>query len=130
MSNIVKGVVMNKKYLLLYKEYMLNSMFHLTNSNNRARANICDDCDGSCVSGSSGSSGRSGRSGCIGSKYRQMNIFNNALALPRPSALTIPRPSALVVVKSSVPSLSQLSQLSQLCSKLCSDNIHNDCICL
>ncbi len=118
MSNIVKGVVMNKKYLLLYKEYMLNSMFHLTNSNNRARANICDDCDGSCVSGSSG------RSGCIGSKYRQMNIFNNALALPRPSALTIPRPSALVVVKSSVPSL------SQLCSKLCSDNIHNDCICL
>ncbi len=132
MSNIVKGVVMNKKYLLLYKEYMLNSMFHLTNSNNRARANICDDCDGSCVSGSSGSSGRSGRSGCIGSKYRQMNIFNNALTIPRPSALTIPRPSALtiprpsalVVVKSSVPSL------SQLCSKLCSDNIHNDCICL
>jgi hypothetical protein len=110
MSNIVKGVVTNNKYLLLYKEYMLNSMFHLTNSNNRARANICDDCDGSCVSDSSGSSGRSG---CIGSKYRQMNIFNNALALPRPSALTIPRPSALtiprpsalVVVKSSVPSL-------------------------
>jgi hypothetical protein len=116
MSNIVKGVVMNNKYLLLYKEYMLNSMFQLTNSNNRARANYkgcCDDCDGSCVSSVSGD----GHDG----KYKQVNIFNNALALPRPSALTIPRPSALVVVKSSVP---------PLCSKLCSDNIHNDCICL
>jgi len=126
MSNIVKGVVMNNKYLLLYKEYMLNSMFQLTNSNNRARANYkgcCDDCDGSCVSGVSGGSGGSGVSvsgrhfgnGHDG-KYKQVNIFNNALALPRPSAL--------VVVKSSVP---------PLCSKLCSgssDNIHNDCICL
>jgi hypothetical protein len=42
-----------------------------------------------------------------------VNIFHNALALPRPNSL--------VVVKSSVP---------PLCSKLCSDNIHNDCICL
>ena len=129
MSNIVKGVVMNNKYLLLYKEYMLNNMFHLTNSNNRVRVNYkgcCDDCDGSCVSGSSRHIG----------KYRQANIFNNALALPRPnsltlprpSALTIPRPSALVVVKSSAPPLPPLTLL--LCSKLCSDNIHNDCICL
>ena len=113
MSNIVKGVVMNNKYLLLYKEYMLNNMFYLTNNNNRVRANVCDDCDGSCVSG--GGSGRSGR-GCISRssrKYRQVNIFHNALALPRPNSL--------VVVKSSVP---------PLCSKLCSDNIHNDCICL
>ena len=93
MSNIVKGVVMNNKYLLLYKEYMLNSMYHLTNSNNRARANVCDDCDGSCISG-----GGSGWSGCIarsGSKYRQVIIFNNALA--------IPSPNALVVVKSTAP---------------------------
>jgi hypothetical protein len=123
MSNIVKGVVMNNKYLLLYKEYMLNNMFHLTNNNNRARVNYkdcCDDCDGSCVSGSGGSGG---------SKYRQVNIFNNALALPRPSALTLPRPSALVVFKSSVPSQSPLTLL--LFSKLCSgDNIHNNCICL
>uniref|UniRef100_A0A6C0K7J8 Uncharacterized protein n=1 Tax=viral metagenome TaxID=1070528 RepID=A0A6C0K7J8_9ZZZZ len=120
MSNIVKGVVMNNKYLLLYNEYMLNNMFHLTNSNNRTRVNYkgcCDDCDGSCVGGSGGSSGSGG------SKYRQVNIFNNALALPRPSALSIPRPSALVVVKSSVPQ----SLFSKLCS---SDNIHNDCICL
>ena len=99
MSNIVKGVVMNNKYLLLYKEYMLNSMYHLTNSNNRARANVCDDCDGSCISGGgSGSSGWSGSSGCIarsGSKYRQVIIFNNALA--------IPSPNALVVVKSTTP---------------------------
>jgi hypothetical protein len=116
MSNIVKGVVMNNKYLLLYKEYMLNSMFQLTNSNNRARANYkgcCDDCDGSCVSGVS--SGRHFGNGHDG-KYKQVNIFNNALALPSPSAL--------VVVKSSVP------PLTPLCSKLCSDNIHNDCICL
>ena len=123
MSNIVKGVVMNNKYLLLYKEYMLNNMFRLTNSNNRARVNYkgcCDDCNGSCVSGSGGSGGSGG------SKYRQVNIFNNALALPRPSALMLPRPSALVVVKSSVPSQ---SLFSKLCSGV-SDNIHNDCICL
>ncbi len=125
MSNIVKGVVMNNKYLLLYNEYMLNNMFHLTNSNNRALANYkgcCDDCDGSCVSGSGGSGGSGG------GKYRQVNIFNNALALPRPSALMLPRPSALVVVKSSVPQSAQ-SLFSKLCSGV-SDNIHNDCICL
>jgi len=114
MSNIVKGIVVNNKYLLLYKEYMLNNMYRLTNSNNRARANYkgcCDDCDGSCVSvsGVSGVSGGdpkgSGRHFGNGhdGKYKQVNIFNNALALPRPSALALPRPSALVVVKSSVP---------------------------
>jgi hypothetical protein len=128
MSNIVKGVVMNNKYLLLYNEYMLNSIYRL--NNNRARVNYkgcCDDCDGSCVSGSGGSGG---------GKYRQVNIFNNALALPRPSALSIPRPSALsiprpsalVVVKSSVPQSAQ-SLFSKLCSGV-GDNIHNDCICL
>jgi hypothetical protein len=85
MSNIVKGVVMNNKYLLLYKEYMLNSIYRL--NNNRARANGCGDCDGSCVSGSS--------------KYRKVNIFNNALALPRPSSLTIPRPSSLTIPRPS-----------------------------
>jgi hypothetical protein len=114
MSNIVKGVVMNNKYLLLYNEYMLNSIYRL--NNNRTLANCCDDCDGSCVGGSGGS------------KYRQVNIFNNALALPRPSALSIPRPSALVVVKSSVPQSAQ-SLFSKLCSGV-SNNIHNDCICL
>lgn len=77
MSNIVKGVIMNNKYLLLYNEYMLNSIYRL---NNRTLANGCGDCDGSCVGS--------------GSKYRQLNIFNNALALPRPSALMLPRPSA------------------------------------
>jgi hypothetical protein len=74
MSNIVKGVVMNNKYLLLYNEYILNSIYRL--NNNRTLANGCGDCDGSCVGGSGGSGG----------KYRQVNIFNNALALPRPSA--------------------------------------------
>jgi hypothetical protein len=104
MSNIVKGIVVNNKYLLLYNEYMLNNMYRLTNSNNRVRANYkgccddCDDCDGSCVGSGSGSdSGGSDRhfgNGCDG-KYKQVNIFSNALA--------IPRPSALVVVKSSAP---------------------------
>ena len=120
MSNIVKGVVMNNKYLLLYKEYMRNNMFQLTNSNNRVRANVCDDCDGSCVSGGGERSGR----GCIsrsGRKYRQVNIFHNALEILRPNALALPRPSSLVVVKS-------IAQ--PLCSNLCSNNIHNDCICL
>jgi hypothetical protein len=133
MSNIVKGVVMNNKYLLLYNEYMLNSIYRL--NNNRTLANCCGDCDGSCISGSGSGGGVS--------KYRQVNIFNNALALsrpssltiprpsaltlPRPSSLTIPRPSALTIPKSSVPS--QSAQL--LFSKLCSgDNIHNDCVCL
>jgi hypothetical protein len=141
MSNIVKGVVMNNKYLLLYNEYMLNSIYRLNNK--RMLANCCGDCDGSCVGGGvSSSDGRSGGSDGSGSKYRQVNIFNNALALPRPSSLTIPRPSALTlprpssltiprpsaltIPKSSVPSLTQ-----SLFSKLCSgDNIHNDCICL
>ena len=110
MSNIVKGVVMNNKYLMLYNEYLLNNMYRLTNSNNRARANYkggsdgsgacCDDCDGSCVSSSDSRHFGNGYDG----KYKQVNIFSNALALPRPSALAFP--------------------------KLCSDNIHNDCICL
>ena len=119
MSNIVKGIVVNNKYLTLYNEYMINNMYRLTNSNNRVRANVCcgsgsnsggskcDDCDGSCVSS--------------GSKYRQLNIFNNALTIPSPNALTFPSPNALTI-----PSRSA----SLLCSKLCSDNIHNDCICL
>ena len=133
MSNIVKGVVMNNKYLMLYNEYMLNNMYRLTNSNNRARANYkggsgacgacCDDCDGSCVSSSDSSDSSDSRhfgNGYDG-KYKQMNIFSNALALPRPSALAFPRPSALSIPRPSA---------SPLCSKLCSDNIHNDCICL
>jgi heterodisulfide reductase subunit C len=114
MNNIVKGVVMNNKYLLLYKEYMLNNMYHLTNSNNRARANVCtlccDDCNGSCISGNS-------------SKYRLIKMFkyvnanaqNNALALPSPNALALPSPKAMSLL---------------LCSKFCSENVHNDCICL
>jgi hypothetical protein len=113
MSNIVKGVVMNNKYLLLYNEYMLNSIYRLNNK--RMLANCCGDCDGSCV-GDRGSSRHFGNG--YDGKYKQVNIFNNALALPRPSAL--------VVVKSSAPPLTQ-----SLFSKLCSgDNIHNDCICL
>jgi hypothetical protein len=116
MNNIVKGVVMNNKYLLLYKEYMLNNMYHLTNSNNRSRANVCtlccDDCNGSCISGNS-------------SKYRLVKMFKypNALALPSPNALTVVKPNSLTVVKSNTMSL-------LLCSKLCSENVHNDCICL
>ena len=133
MSNIVKGVVMNNKYLMLYNEYMLNNIYRLTNSNNRARANYkggsgasgacgacCDDCDGSCVSSTSSDTSDTSASRHFG-KYKQMNIFSNALALPRPSALAFLRPSALAFPRPSS---------SPLCSKLCSDNIHNDCICL
>ena len=143
MSNIVKGVVMNNKYLMLYNEYMLNNMYRLTNSNNRARANYkggsgasgacCDDCDGSCVSSSDSRHFGNGYDG----KYKQVNIFSNALALPRPSALSIPRPSALAFPRPSALAFPRPSALafprpsaSPLCSKLCSDNIHNDCICL
>ena len=127
----MSNIVMNNKYLMLYNEYMLNNIYRLTNSNNRARANYkggsgasggsggsgacgacCDDCDGSCVSSTSSDTSDTSASRHFG-KYKQMNIFSNALALPRPSALAFPRPSA-----------------SPLCSKLCSDNIHNDCICL
>jgi hypothetical protein len=108
MNNIVKGVVMNNKYLLLYKEYMLNNMYHLTNSNNRARANVCtlccDDCNGSCISGNS-------------NKYKLIKMFKY------PNALTVVKPNSLTVVK-----LNTMSLL--LCSKLCSENVHNDCICL
>ena len=105
MSNIVKGVVMNNKYLMLYNEYLLNNMYNLA----RTRHNVaccasaasttsstsvacCDNCNGSCIT--SNGSGRSG-------KYRLVKEFN----------------------KSKVSA-------SSLCSKLCSDNIHNDCICL
>ena len=126
MSNIVKGVVMNNKYLMLYNEYLLNNMYRLTNSNNRAQANYkggsgacCDDCDGSCIASDSSASRHFGNG--YDGKYKQMNIFSNALALPRPSALSILRPSALAFPRPSA---------SPLCSKLCSDNIHNDCICL
>ena len=135
MSNIVKGVVMNNKYLMLYNEYLLNNMYRLTNSNNRARANYkggsgacgacCDDCDGSCVSSSDSRHFGNGYDG----KYKQVNIFSNALALPRPSALSIPRPSALAFPRPSALAFPRPSA-SPLCSKLCSDNIHNDCICL
>ena len=111
MNNIVKGVVMNNKYLLLYKEYMLNNMFHLTNSNNRAQANVCtlccDDCNGSCIT-------RKHRLVKM-FKYPNTNAITNALALPRPNALIVVKPNALS---------------SFLCSKLCSENVHNDCICL
>jgi hypothetical protein len=98
MSNIVKGIVVNNKYLLLYNEYMLNNMYRLTNSNNRARANYkgcCDDCDGSCVGcvSSGGSSDRHFGNGYDG-KYKQVNIFNNALALHRPSALVVVKSNA------------------------------------
>lgn len=105
---------------------MLNNIYRLTNSNNRARANYkggsgddCDDCDGSCVSSSDSSDSRHFGNGYDG-KYKQVNIFSNALALPRPSALAFPRPSSLSIPRPSA---------SPLCSKLCSDNIHNDCIC-
>ena len=126
----MSNIVMNNKYLMLYNEYMLNNIYRLTNSNNRARANYkggsgasgasgacCDDCDGSCVSSSDSRHFGNGYDG----KYKQTNIFSNALSLPRPSALSIPRPSALAFPRPSA---------SPLCSKLCSDNIHNDCICL
>ena len=129
---------MNNKYLMLYNEYLLNNMYRLTNSNNRARANYkdgsgasgasgacCDDCDGSCVSSSDSRHFGNGYDG----KYKQMNIFSNALALPRPSALSILRPSALAFPRPSALSIPRPSA-SPLCSKLCSDNIHNDCICL
>ena len=137
MSNIVKGIVVNNKYLMLYNEYMLNNMYRLTNSNNRARANYkggsgacgacCDDCDGSCVSSTSSDSRHFGNG--YDGKYKQMNIFSNALALPRPSALSILRPSALSIPRPSALAFPRPSA-SPLCSKLCSDNIHNDCICL
>ena len=146
MSNIVKGVVMNNKYLMLYNEYLLNNMYRLTNSNNRARANYkggsgacgacCDDCDGSCVSSTSSDTSDTSASRHFG-KYKQMNIFSIALALPRPSALAFPRPSALSIPRPSALAFPRPSALSiprpsasPLCSKLCSDNIHNDCICL
>lgn len=94
MSNIVKGVVMNNKYLMLYNEYMLNNMFYLAKTRQNvccsasdASVACCDNCNGSCITS--------------GSKYRLVKEFNKS------------RPSA-----------------SSLCSKLCSDNIHNDCICL
>jgi hypothetical protein len=113
MNNIVKGVVMNNKYLLLYKEYMLNNMYHLTNSN-RARANVCtlccDDCNGSCISGNS-------------HKYKLVKMFKYVNANAQTNALVLPSPNALTVVKPYVMS-------SILCSKLCSENVHNDCICL
>ena len=134
----MSNIVMNNKYLMLYNEYMLNNIYRLTNSNNRARANYkggsgasggsggsgacgacCDDCDGSCVSSTSRHFG----------KYKQMNIFSNALALPRPSALAFLRPSALAFPRPSALAFPRPSA-SPLCSKLCSDNIHNDCICL
>lgn len=86
MSNIVKGVVMNNKYLMLYNEYLLNNMYNL------ASVACCNNCNGSCIT--SNCSGRS-------DKYRLVKEFN----------------------KSKVSA-------SPLCSKLCSDNIHNDCICL
>jgi hypothetical protein len=124
MNNIVKGVVMNNKYLLLYKEYMLNNMYHLINSNNRSRANVCtlccDDCNGSCISGNS-------------SKYRLVKMFKypNALALPSPNSLTVVKPNSLTVVKSNSLTVVKPNTMSLLlCSKLCSENVHNDCICL
>ena len=102
MSNIVKGVVMNNKYLMLYNEYLLNNMYNLAKRRQNvaccasaASVACCDNCNGSCItSNGSGSSGRSG-------KYRLVKEFN----------------------KSKVSA-------SPLCSKLCSENIHNDCICL
>jgi hypothetical protein len=98
MSNIVKGVVMNNKYLLLYKEYMLNNIYNLAKTRQNvcraASGGCCDDCNGSCITRNAKGSGGSG-------KYRLVKEFN----------------------KSKVNSL-------LLCSKLCSDNIHNDCICL
>jgi hypothetical protein len=114
MNNIVKGVVMNNKYLLLYKEYMLNNMYHLTNSNNITPANVCTlccyDCNGSCISGNS-------------NKYKLIKMFKYVNANAQTNALTLPSPNALTVVKPYVMS-------SILCSKLCSENVHNDCICL
>lgn len=96
MSNIVKCIVMNNKYLMLYNEYMLNNMYNLAKRRQNvaccasaASVACCDDCNGSCIT--SDSSG----------KYRLVKEFN----------------------KSKVSA-------SPLCSKLCSDNIHNDCICL
>ena len=113
MNNIVKGVVVNNKYLLLYKEYMLNNMYHLTNSN-RARANVCtlccDDCNGSCISGNS-------------HKYKLVKMFKYVNANAQTNALALPSPNSLTVVKPNTMS-------SLLCSKLCSENVHNDCICL
>lgn len=130
----MSNIVMNNKYLMLYNEYMLNNIYRLTNSNNRARANYkggsgacCDDCDGSCVSSTSSDSRHFGNG--YDGKYKQMNIFSNALALPRPSALSILRPSALSIPRPSALAFPRPSA-SPLCSKLCSDNIHNDCICL
>ncbi len=50
MNNIVKGVIMNNKYLLMYKEYLLNTRFR---TNNRVQSSLsiscCDNCNGSCI---------------------------------------------------------------------------------
>jgi len=146
MNNVKKVVVMDFKYLLRYKEFLLNNQNHNTQNSNKQqqlkqqqlkqqqqqlpqqqlkqqqqqlkqqqqqlpqqpypRANFCtfccDDCDGSCMNG----------------RYTSRTLVNNINNINNINNVN------------NINKIKNLNVSVMLCSKLCDDNVYNDCICL
>lgn len=115
MNNISKSVMMNNRSLVMYTDYLLNKCYQFKNNNAVATASAttgttpiavfcsvyCEDCNGSCMN----------------SRY---SLLKN-VKLAKPAAPAAPV-TPVTPAKQALPVLE--------CSKLCYDNVYNDCICL
>jgi hypothetical protein len=110
MNNISKSVIMNNRSLVMYTDYLLNKCYQFKNNNAVAKtgtapgANTCTvPIAVFCSVYCDDCNGT-----CMNSKYSLLkNVKLAALA-----ALATPAKPVLE------------------CSKLCNDNVYNDCICL
>ena len=130
MNNVKKVVVMDFKYLLRYKEFLLNNQNHKSQQPKQQqqkqqqppplsplpqphpRANFCtfccDDCDGSCTNG----------------RYASRTLVNNVNNINHINHINN------INNVNNINKIKNLNVSVMLCSKLCDDNVYNDCICL
>lgn len=103
MNNIRKCVIIDIKYLLKYKEFLLNKKYQLANKK-AIQAKFCticcDDCDGSCMNSNFTHISNISNINNINNIANINNISNN------------------------------ITLRMMTCSNNCNENVYNDCICL